>query len=245
MRGKALILAIFLVLALAVMPLANAATYNIEVDVIGPNNQVLPNVEVVLYNSAGTSYTNKTNSAGKVNFTQTPAGDYLVVVKSTYYIIKKISVSANAKFLVNATAMKYANITSVPITVDFNLTANGFSNVVLKPTTNKTIYSSEILNATFPKEISKFPYKYVYNYTEYDTTTTNETTVSLDMSKNYVATVHYTRTFFFVLEYWMVAAIVIIIVLAIAVAWYASSRTAKAMIENYRASARRFVKRKY
>jgi len=244
MRGKALLLATFLVLVLAVMPLANAATYNIEIDVIGPDNKALGNVDVVLYATTGTSYTNKTNTAGKANFTQTSAGDYLVVVKSTYYIIKKISVSADAKFIVNASEMKYANFTSVPITVDFNLTANGFSKVVLKPSTNKTVYSSEILNATFPKEISKFPYKYVYNYTKYDATTTNKTEISLDMTKNYVVTANYVRQFFFVLEYWMVAAIVIVIVLAIAVAWYASSRTAKAMIENYRASTRKFVKRK-
>jgi len=47
------------------------------------------------------------------------------------------------------------------------------------------------------------------------------------------------------LEYWMVGVLALIVIIALVVAWTAGARTAKTMIEEWRAGSRKFVKKKH
>ncbi|RLG50055.1 MAG: hypothetical protein DRN90_00330, partial [Thermoproteota archaeon] len=199
--------------------------------------------KVIVYDTDGKSYENTTDINGVAKIDVPANGSYLIVIKDEYYILTTVTVAGDTTITVNASAMHYANITSTPINVDAKVKLSTF-NYTITITTNVTVYASASLNITYPEEVSKFPFKYVLENITYDGVETNETTITLDMARDYSVNANYSRTFYMTLECWMVAAIVVVIVVALLVAWKAGSKTAKAMIQQWKSVNRKFVKKK-
>lgn len=244
---KAMALAVVaLALALLMPAFAFAASSDptVTITVIGADNEPMAGVKVVLYDADGNEYANTTDDSGVAKIT-VPANDtYLVVVKGDYYILSTVTVSGDTSATVNATTMHMANLTATPLSVDVDVLLLAFNYTSITVRTNATVYAPSDVNVTYPSEVVKFPFKYVFEKLTYDTSETNETTVTLDMAKDYLVTASYTKTFYLTLEYWLVIALVVIIVVALVVAWKAGGKAAAAMIAEWKERKRRFVKRR-
>ena len=234
-----------MVVLMLVTPVAAAsADPVVTITVIGPDGKAVSGAKVILYDTAGNKYENTTDINGVTTISVPANGTYLIVVKSSYYILDTVDVAGDVSKTVNASAMYHVNISSTPLSVDTKVMLTAFTYVTVTMTTNVTVYAPSSLNITFPKEIVKFPYKYTFDKIKYDGVETNETTITLDMARDYTVTAYYTKTFYMALEYWMVIILVIVIIAALAIAWSAGARTARAMIEEWRAKNRKFVKKK-
>jgi len=243
-----LVASIILVLLMAVAftaPATAAASNVVTITVVGPDGKTVSGAKVVLYDTAGNSYENTTDINGVAEISVPANGTYLVVVKASYYIIDTVDVAGDTSKTVNASAMYHVNITSTPLSVDAEVMLLSFNYTKLTLTTNVTVYAPSDINISFPSEITKFPYKYTFDKIKYDGVETNETTVTLDMARDYTVTAYYTKTFYMTMEYWMVILLVIIIIAALAIAWSAGARTAKSMVEEWRERNRKFVKKKW
>jgi len=237
------VVALLVVLAL-VVPVAGAtADPVVTITVVGSDGKTLSGVKVTLYDTAGNKYENTTDINGVTKITVPSNGTYLVVVKGEYYILDTVSVAGDTNYTVNASTMHHANITSTPLSVDVDVLLLAFNYTKLTMTTNVTVYAPSDINVSFPSEIIKFPYKYTFDKVKYDGVETNETTVTVDMTRDYVITGYYLKTFYIQLEYWMIILLVLIVIAALAIAWSAGARTAKAMIAEWR-EKRRFVRKK-
>ena len=235
------VIAALLLVVLFSVPVAAASTDpTVTIKVIGADGGDLTNAKVVLYDNEGHTYEGTTNATGYVEIT-VPNGTYLIVVDTKYLILDTVDVAGDTSKTVNATAMHYANVSSTPLVVDVDVMLLAFKNISVSRATNFTVYAPSSLNLTFPKEIYQFPWKYEFSKLTYDSTEVNATEVTLDMAANYVVKAEYTKTFGFVLEYWMLLVLVAIVVIAIAVAVIAASRHT---IMAIREKSRKFVERK-
>ncbi|RLF63146.1 MAG: hypothetical protein DRN30_06980 [Thermoplasmata archaeon] len=232
------------VLLFASPAVAAASDPVVTITVVGPDGKAVTGAKVTLYDTAGNKYENTTDINGVTKITVPSNATYLLVVKSEYYVLDTVTVSGDTEKTVNASAMHHVNITSTPLSVDTTVMLLAFNYVKLTVTTNVTVYAPSDLNITFPSEIVSFPYKYTFDKIKYDGVETNETTVTIDMARDYTVTGCYTKTFYMTLEYWMVIALVVIVIAALAIAWSAGARTARAAIAEWRARSRRFVKKK-
>jgi len=238
-----IVLMLVLVLATPVTVASNVDPV-VTITVVGPDGETLSGAKVTLYDTAGNKYENTTDINGVTEITVPANGTYLVVVKSSYYILDTVDVAGDVSKTVNASAMNHVNISSTPLSVDAEVMLTAFTYVTVTTTTNVTVYAPSTLNITFPEEIVQFPYKYTFDKIKYDGVETNETTITIDMARDYTVTAYYTKTFYMALEYWMVIILVIVIIAALAIAWSAGARTAKAMIEEWRNKNRKYVKKK-
>ena len=239
------LLAVFIIATMLVAPVAAAAADPVvTITVVGPDGKAVSGAKVTLYDTAGNKYENTTDINGVTEITVPANGTYLVVVKSEYYILDTVDVAGDTSKTVNASVLHYANITSTPLSVDVKVLLLAFNYTKLTLTTNVTVYAPSDINVTYPSEITQFPYKYTFDKIKYDGVETNETTVTVDMARDYVITGYYTKTFYMALEYWMVIVLVIVIIAALAIAWSAGAKTAKAMIEEWRNKSRKYVKKK-
>ena len=238
------LMALLLVTVMLVAPVAAAANPVVTVTVIGADGEPLVGAKVTLYDVDGDKYEDTTDENGTAQVTVPANGTYLVVVKGEYYVLDTVDVAGDTNVTVNASAMHFANLTSTPLAVDAKVLLLAFDDVELTMTTNVTVYAPSSINASFPSEIVKFPYKYVFNHVKYDTKETNETTVTLDMTEDYEVTAYYTKTFYMALEYWLVILLVIIIIAALVIAWSAGAKTAKAMVDEWKQKNRKYVKKK-
>jgi len=232
-------------LIVAPMLQAEEANFNVTVTVIGDDGRPLEDAQVTLYDSLGNAYTNKTNETGVTVITVPSNATYLVVVKGEYYILDTITVSGDMSYEVNASAMYYANITSEPVSADVILGLTSFEYVNITVTTNVKVYAPSEINVTFPTEIKKFPWRYVLENITYDNTVVeNKSYVKLDMAKDYDVKANYRQEFYLKLESWMLYLLVGLLVLAIVIAFFAGTRTARAVIEEWRTRNSKFVRRK-
>jgi len=232
-------------LIVAPMLQAEEANFNVTVTVIGDDGRPLENAQVTLYDSLGNAYTNETNETGVTVITVPSNATYLVVVKGEYYILDTVAVSGNTSYEVNASAMYYANITSEPVSADVILGLTSFEYVNITVTTNVKVYAPSEINVTFPTEIKKFPWRYVLENITYDNTVVeNKSYIVLDMAKDYDVKANYRQEFYLKLESWMLYLLVGLLVLAIVVAFFAGTRTARAVVEEWRAKNSKFVRRK-
>jgi len=240
------VLAVFIIAVMLVAPVVAATSTDpvVTITVVGPDGKAVTGAKVTLYDATGKKYENTTNINGVTEITVSANGTYLVVVKDEYYILDTVDVSGDTSYTVNATGMHHVNITSTPLSVDTKVLLLAFDDVTLTIATNVTIYAPSDVNVTYPGEITQFPYKYTFDKIKYDGVETNKTTVTVDMARDYVITGYYTKTFYMALEYWMVIVLIIVIVVALAIAWSAGARTARAIIEEWRAKNRKYVKKK-
>lgn len=241
-----ILVAVVFILVLVLSPATHAVATDpvVTITVIGPDGKAVSGAKVTLYDTAGNKYENTTDINGVTQITVPENGTYLVVVKSTYYILSTVDVLGDTSVTINATTMHHVNISSTPLSVDTTVVLLAFNYTKLTITTNMTVYAPSSINITFPKEIVKFPYKYTFDKIKYDSVETNETTITLDMARDYTVTGYYTKTFYMALEYWMVMLLVIVIIAALAIAWVAGAKTARAMIEEWREKSRKFVRKK-
>ena len=246
MRKLGLLVAIFIAAILLALPVTVAATDpTVNITVIGSDGNPLANAEVTIYDETGDTYEGTTNSSGMVSIEVPSNATYLVVVKDEYYILDTVTVEGDTNKTVDASAMHYAKIESTPKTADITVVLLAFEDVDLSMTTNVTVYAPSDLNVTFPAEIVETPYKYVLEKIEYDgREETEEATVTLDMTEDYLVTAYYTKTFYLALEYWVLIILGIIVVVALFVAWTAGAKEARSKIEEWRERNRKFVKKK-
>ena len=251
MRKIAVLLAVLLAGLVLPMPAFAMPAYKVTLRVIDHEGNPLDSATVEVFHSGGGKVTSgTTNATGYFVFEVLSNGTYVVVISKSYYIVDKFEVAgADVTKTINLTTGYYKlNASSTPITTNFNLTLTAVPGVVYTDmTTNVTIFlpAGEGVKVTFPKEITKY---YVWKYTldklKYDYTETTENAVSLTMNANREVTAYYTKTFAITLEYWVVAILVVIILLALFVAWRAGARAAREAIAEYRERTRRFVRRK-
>jgi len=240
------ILAVFIIAVMLATPVAVASATDpvVTITVVGSDGKTISGAKVTLYNTAGNKYENTTDINGVAEITVPANGTYLVVVKSEYYILDTVDVAGDTSKTVNASEMHHANISSTPLSVDAEVMLLAFNYTKLTLTTNVTVYAPSDINVSFPSEVTKPPFKYVFSKVKYDGVEKNETTVTLDMARDYTVTAYYTKTFYMKLEYWTVILLVIIIIAALAIAWGAGARAARAMIEEWRNKNRKFVRKK-
>jgi len=246
---------LFIVAVLAVSLLlpgfasANPA-YIVTLRVIGADGNPLVSANVeVFYQGGSKVVSGTTNTTGYLTFEVLNNGTYLVVVSKSYYVLDYFTVSgSDVTKTINLTTGYYKfNMSSTPITVPFNISLTTVSGVIYQnANTNVTVFvpSGENVNIAFPKEVKQTIYKYTFEKLKYDYTETTDNTVTLTASADKVITAYYTKTFAITLEYWVVALLVVIIIVALFVAWRAGAKTAKEMIEERREKSRKFVKRK-
>jgi len=235
-----------LLCVLAVAPVSVAASIDptVNLTVIGSDGQPLENVDVTLYDESGNTYDGTTDENGTVSIEVPRNATYLVLVDSEYYILDTVTVAGDTNATVDASGMYSATIKSIPKSVDVTLLLLAFEDLELTMTANFTVYAPSDLNVTFPLEIEEFPYKYVFDYVKYDTVESEDNTITLDMNEDYVVTAYYAKTFYMALEYWLLIALVVVIIIALAVAWSAGAKTARAMINEWRNKNRKFVHKK-
>jgi len=243
MRKYALVVMMLLLALLSFTPAyVKAQNPVVTITVYDPDNEPLANAKVVLYDMVGHSYENTTDENG-VTMIEVPENEtYLIVVKSNIYILSTVDVSGNTSVTVNASALHSAEVCSTPISVEADLVLQAFDYVSIPVNTNITVYAPSDLNITYPGEIYEFPYKYTFDKIVYDSEETNETSVVVDMVADYTVTAQYIKSFYITLEYWVAAILVVIIIVAITIAFFAAPKTARAVIEG---KARRFVKRRH
>ena len=252
MKRGILVLVVLLALSLLVntgIALASPG-YKVTLRVIDENNNPLESATVeVFYQSGSRVVSGATNTTGYFTFEILSNGTYVVVVSKKYYIMDYFTVAgADVSKTLNLTSGYYKlNVTSTPITVAFNISLTAASGVIYEnANTNVTVFipAGENVRVAFPKEVQQTIYKYTFDKLKYDYTETTNNYVTLTMSTNRAVIAYYTKTFAITLEYWVVALLVVIIVIALFVAWRAGAKTAKEMIEEYREKTRKFVKRK-
>jgi len=239
--GIPVIAALLLVVLFSVPVAAASADPTVTLKVIGADGGDLANAKVILYDNEGHTYEGTTNATGYVEIPVLENGTYLIVVDTKYVILDTVDVEGDTSKTVNASAMHYANVSSTPLVVDVDVMLLAFENISVSRATNFTVYAPSSLNLTFPKEIYQFPWKYEFSKLTYDSTEVNATEVTLDMAADYVIKAEYTKTFGFVLEYWMLLVLIAVVVIAIAVAVIAASRHTVMAI---REKSRKFVERK-
>jgi len=243
MKKYALVVMVLLLSLLAFTPVyVKAEKPVVTITVYGPDNEPLANARVILYDMDGHSYENTTDENGVTMIEVSENETYLIVVKSNFYILDTVAVSGNTSVTVNASAIHYAEVSSYPISVEADLVLQAFDYVSIPANTNITVYAPSDINITYPGEIYQFPYKYTLDKIVYDSEETNETSVVIDMAADYTVTAHYVKSFYVTLEYWVAGILVVIIIVALAIAFFAAPKTARAGIEE---KARRFVKRRH
>ena len=235
---------VFILVALAGI-VGVAAAETVTVTVIGPDGTAVSGASVVLIDTAGNSYSCSTDINGVCSVTVPANGTYLAVVEAAWLLVDTVSVSGATSVTLNASAMNHVNVSSVPISVDATVLLSTFPYYEYPFKTNITIYAPAAINLTFPAEVKQFPYKYVFSYVKYDGVTSNDTTIQVDMTASRSVTAHYTKTFQFVLEQWMIILLVLVIVIGIAIAWIAGSRAAASMIRDWRSRRNRFVRKRW
>jgi len=237
------VLAVMLAPIVAPAALAQGAVVQgvaVTISVIGADGSPVAGATVTLIDASGNTYSNKTDSNG-VAVVNVPGGVYLIVVAApSYYILSSINTSATTSVTVNASAMKYVNISSVPASVDFTigLTAVGINATL---STNTTVYAPSTVAISFPSEVVRFPYRYTFDHLVYDSTTSNSTSVTLDMSANRAVTAYYAQSFYVPLPTWAVVVLIVLVVIAVFAAFRSASATAKHIIES---QTKRFVRKK-
>jgi len=252
MRKGILVVAVAL-LALSLLVSAKVAlaspAYTVTLRVIDPDNDPLASATVeVFYESGSKVAEGTTNSTGYFEFEVLSNGTYVVVVSKEFYAMDTFEVSgADVSKTMNLTGFYKADIGSTPITVAFNISLTDEPDVVYQPTTNVTFYlpAGESIELAFPEEKTEYyVYKYKLDKIKYDYSETTENTVTLTMNTDKQVTAYYVKTFAITLEYWVVGILVVIIIVALLVAWRAGATTAREMIEEYREKTRKFVHKK-
>jgi len=238
MRTAAAVLAALL----ALLPLALASPYTVTITVVGPDGQPAASATVyVYYTNATLAAKATTDSSGRVTL-DLPSGTYVVVASKGWYAFSTLAVAGDTSATVDASALVPVNVTSTPIAVTANLT---FGGVAVPAGTNVTAYvpSGASLTIAFPQSVVKaLVLKYVLERVTYDGSTTNQSTVTLTVTAPTVVTAHYKATWALTMEWWMVAAMAGIVLLAVVLAAFAGAKTAKEVIEELRAG--RFVRRR-
>ena len=245
MNRYVLSILVALLVIISAMPMATASSdMTVTITVVGPDGKNVTGAKVTLYDTAGNKYENTTDINGVTEISVPANGTYLVVVKTSYYIIDTVDVAGDTSKTVNASAMYHVNISSTPLSVDAKVMLTDFTYVTVTMTTNITVYAPSSLNITFPEEIVKLPYKYAFDKIKYDGVETNKTSIVIDMARDYTVTAYYTKTFYMTMEYWVLIILIIVIIAALAIAWSAGARTARAMIEEWRNKNRKYVRKK-
>jgi len=223
-----------------VVPVALAQGVTVTITVIGADGSHVAGATVTLIDASGNKYSGTTDSNG-VATVEVPEGVYLVVVAApSYYILSSIDTSATTRVTVDASAMKSVNIMSVPASVDFTI---GLASVGINTTlsTNVTVYAPSTVVVTFPSEVVKFPYRYIFDHLVYDSTETGETSVTIDMASSREVVAYYKQSFYMPLPTWAVVLLIVLVVIAIFVAFRSASAVAKHIIES---QTRRFVRKR-
>jgi len=238
-----------LLLLMSVCAAASPA-YKVTLRVIDPDNNPLASATVEVFYETGSKVAEgTTNSTGYFEFEVLSNGTYVVVVSKEFYAVDSFDVAgADVTKTMNLSTGYYkADIGSTPITVTFNISLTDVPDVVYQPSTNVTFYipAGESIELEFPKEKTEYyVYKYVLDKIKYDYSETTENTITLTMNTDKQVTAYYTKTFAITLEYWVVALLVVVIVVALFIAWRAGAAAAREMIEEYREKSRKFVRRK-
>jgi len=238
-----------LVVFLAATPAMAAPGYTLTILVKDRAGTAVAGASIVLYDlSLKQVASGITNSSGYVEFTDIDNGTYIAYLSwGSNRTFTTITVAGDTSATIDLSAIFRANVTiDAPIT-DIEYTVEFLYNetVILKKTVkgNALIYSSKNLNITFPKEVAKFPYKYVFKNVTYDGSVSEANEISLTMSKDYEVKPLYERTWYVAIEPWVAALLLLVIVGGIVFALYFAGKAAKKTLIKHRVREFRFVKR--
>ena len=184
-----------LVLALLAMP-----TLAHPIQVIGPDNEPAADVTVRVYDSKGLVAEGSTNSSGWVDLALKNATlmfqviyntttDAIVVAEVTTYENE----SLNTPIIINMTTLYSVKLFSTVITVNVSVREPETGTELTYATNESMIYTTDRLNYTFPREVSKFPYRYVLKEIKYDGSVTKDNYVTLTPTTSIEVTAVYER----------------------------------------------------
>ena len=234
-------LVVLLASLLIVAASTGAFAYNVTITVKGPDGAPLAGAELFIY-AQDKTFNATTNENGVVTVAL-DNGTYGLLAKGGKFVIYTVfTVTGDTSITVDASQMHTANLTSTPISVEVELRSGSVRNPA-KVATNTTLYSDVTLNVTFPKEVTKLPFKYTLSELSVNGAKVDGNSAVLDMTANdYNVVAKYTKTFGVVLQPWMLGAILVVVAIALIVAMKAGAKTAKQVLME---RSSRFVKRRW
>ena len=220
-------------LLLGILPVSASS---ILVQVVGPDNTSVSDITVKALNGTTTLATGTTNATGWVEL-DVPNGTMVIIAEfnTTTDAITIITVSApNDTFVVNMSELYWVKVFSTLIKANVTVEEPN-SETELRYVANETIlYTDAQLNYTFPKEVSKFPYKYVLKEIKYDGSSTTEPYLVLKPTSNTEVTAVYERQWWIALT---TEQLIIVLIASVAIIMLLLAVTrggAKAVLEHKR-----------
>ncbi len=232
MRAKALPILALIALA-AVMPAALA----IPVRVIGPDNAPVAGVAVKAVNGTTTIASGTTNSTGWVEL-DVPNGTMVFVVDYNNTVdvidVRTVTVTPGATVVINMSEMYWVKIQSTVIKAEVEVVEPTTETEFTYTANESIIYTDDLLNYTYPTEVSAFPYKYVLKEIRYDGSTTTDNFVAVKPTANMEITGVYERTWWIALTTEQIIIIILSAVAIILILLAVTRGGAKAVLEHRR-----------
>jgi len=214
-------------LALLMIAMAlHASTITVK----SPTGTTLSGVSVTLISTTGTKFTATTSSTG-VATVNASNGNYLYIVKGSYYMVG-IADIVNSTATIGGSGATVANVSSSPIFVTVNMTATGYPTQQF--TTNATLYYYTGLTLNFPSKVSAYPYVYKFQALTVNGAKQNTTSVNLVTGTNDKIVATYTSSFAFSLPNYVIYAVIAVIALAVVLAVVTTKATKHAIMSSSR-----------
>ena len=171
---------------LAALLLVLPAVYAHPVRVIGPDNTPADGVMVKAVNGTTVIAKGTTNSTGWVDLAlkngtivfvvdyNTTADAVVVAAVTTYE-----NESLNTPIVINMTTLHVVKIRSTGTKVNVTVVEPKTETELSYVANESMVYTTDELNYTYPREVSKFPYRYVFKELRYDGSTTTDNFVSI------------------------------------------------------------------
>lgn len=226
------LLALLLTLMI-IAPVAFAA-YKVTVYVYDETGKAVKGAVVTVYDTAAkvvSKCTTNETGACTVEVPENATYAYLAMLSTAKYGLVVLDY-VKPTVVINCSAMYYAKLlTNTTYNIPVKIRPPKFTADIETIKTNATLYTSVAVNITFPKEYRVTPMQIAkFVKLRYDTTTTNATSVYLDMTRNYEVMAYYKIVYAIAPNILLIAAaaFVLIIVLAVIAALARRRRRAEA-----------------
>lgn len=241
MRKVSLAILLVLVFLLSTVAIAYANPTDVTVTVKDETGSAVSGAVVQVFNSEGVKIAEGTTNESGIVVLDLPNATltFFVKIAEGKYIIHTISYYTNTTSVtIDASVMNKATL-ETDATTTIKVTVVPLSNNATKVEfpLNATLYASESVNVTFPKEVVKAPFVVErFESVEVNGTEHTENTVSLDLGLgDYTVISHYKTyyTFTWTLETYLILLFIAVIVLLILFAFIKGAKTVTVKPKKY------------
>ena len=221
MRSARIAAVLALVMMMIVLLPVALAAYKVTVYVYDETGKAVKGAVVTVYSTAAkvvAKCTTNETGACTVEVPENTTYGYLATLSTAKYGLVVLDY-VRPTVVINCSAMYYAKLlTNTTYDIPVKIRPAKFTADIEVIKTNATLYANTAINVTYPKEYRVTPLQIAkFVKLRYDTTTTNATTVYLDMTRNYEVMAYYQIVYAIAPNILMIIAAVFVMLIIIAI----------------------------